>query len=408
MAPYPCTPAVRMCSPAQGKAGRRRAGRLVGSGLIPYVSGFSQGLALSGDGNTALIGGQSEAGVGAIWEFRRTESAWSQVGEKEIPSGRGRRSRRRRSDRAVLRRHDGVGRRPSGRHPHRCGVGVHGIAVAGVRLGDRSHRHRGEAEVDRQSSERKSDRMPVRIRHHDLLRVDGLVLTLARIGDQPRGGVGEHRQPQREHRVSLPPVLLERQRRSADRRPDVHDARNECHGRNQRSPRNRRKPKTAASRCRGVVAPAPSRSAPTTAKTSAAGAFPEAGGPTSRCTAAKPRASLGSSTRTASSKGPTPWWWYNQETGWEPIPSSMRRSTHRHRRRACTGDRDRSHHAEHRPTVGSPARRRARGERRNGQVRGSPRRAATQKNNARRAPAPRARARANSNGMRHPSPAASR
>jgi hypothetical protein len=60
---------------------------LVGSGVIPFVSSFGQGVALSADGNTALIGGQAEAGVGAIWEFRRTESTWKQVGEKVMASG---------------------------------------------------------------------------------------------------------------------------------------------------------------------------------------------------------------------------------------------------------------------------------------------------------------------------------
>jgi hypothetical protein len=49
---------------------------------------FGEGVALSGDGNTALIGGGSDnAQVGAAWAFTRTESTWAQQGLKLTGTG---------------------------------------------------------------------------------------------------------------------------------------------------------------------------------------------------------------------------------------------------------------------------------------------------------------------------------
>jgi hypothetical protein len=59
----------------------------------PYGSAFGSSVALSGDGNTALIGGGNDnEGAGAAWAFTRSESIWSQreklTGSEEIGKGR--------------------------------------------------------------------------------------------------------------------------------------------------------------------------------------------------------------------------------------------------------------------------------------------------------------------------------
>jgi hypothetical protein len=57
-----------------------------GSG--PPGSFFGGSVALSGDGDTALIGGDSDThGVGAAWVFTRSGSTWSQQGSKILPTG---------------------------------------------------------------------------------------------------------------------------------------------------------------------------------------------------------------------------------------------------------------------------------------------------------------------------------
>jgi Divergent InlB B-repeat domain len=48
--------------------------------------GFGSGVALSSDGNTALIGGPTDNGVGAMWVFTRSGSTWVQQGNKLTPS----------------------------------------------------------------------------------------------------------------------------------------------------------------------------------------------------------------------------------------------------------------------------------------------------------------------------------
>src|SRR5262249_57972214 len=57
----------------------------VGGALPPL---FGESVALSSDGNTALIGGpDDEAGNGAAWAFTRSGSTWSQQGSKLTGSG---------------------------------------------------------------------------------------------------------------------------------------------------------------------------------------------------------------------------------------------------------------------------------------------------------------------------------
>jgi hypothetical protein len=61
--------------------------KLTGSGVIG-IGSFGFSVALSADGNTALIGGPSDnSGVGAAWVFTRAGSTWTQEGEKLTAGG---------------------------------------------------------------------------------------------------------------------------------------------------------------------------------------------------------------------------------------------------------------------------------------------------------------------------------
>lgn len=63
--------------------------KLVGSNA-PASSNYPQGLsvALSGDGNTALMGRENDnTGTGAVWVFTRSGGVWNQQGEKLVGSG---------------------------------------------------------------------------------------------------------------------------------------------------------------------------------------------------------------------------------------------------------------------------------------------------------------------------------
>ena len=52
------------------------------------LGGFGWSVALSNDGDTALIGGPTDNNdVGATWEFARTDSAWTQQGSKLVGTG---------------------------------------------------------------------------------------------------------------------------------------------------------------------------------------------------------------------------------------------------------------------------------------------------------------------------------
>ena len=55
--------------------------KLTGSGEIGK-GGFGESVAMSGEGNTALIGGYDNEDVGAAWVFTRSGSTWTQQGEK--------------------------------------------------------------------------------------------------------------------------------------------------------------------------------------------------------------------------------------------------------------------------------------------------------------------------------------
>ena len=61
--------------------------KLVGTGT---AGGAGQGLsvALSGDGNTAIVGGPDDnSGAGAAWVFTRSGGVWTQQGTKLVGTG---------------------------------------------------------------------------------------------------------------------------------------------------------------------------------------------------------------------------------------------------------------------------------------------------------------------------------
>jgi hypothetical protein len=62
--------------------------KLTGSGMTGIVTGLGTSVALSSDGNTALAGGPLDNGeAGAVWVFRRSGSTWTQEGSKLTAAG---------------------------------------------------------------------------------------------------------------------------------------------------------------------------------------------------------------------------------------------------------------------------------------------------------------------------------
>ena len=73
----------------------QQGGKLTGTGASGYP-GYGNRVALSGDGNLALLGGPNDAntngacgttGVGAVWVFARRNGTWTQQGGKLVGSG---------------------------------------------------------------------------------------------------------------------------------------------------------------------------------------------------------------------------------------------------------------------------------------------------------------------------------
>ena len=61
--------------------------KLVGSGAVKGA-GQGYGVALSADGNTAIVGGQfDDESNGAAWVFTRKDGVWTQLGNKLVGSG---------------------------------------------------------------------------------------------------------------------------------------------------------------------------------------------------------------------------------------------------------------------------------------------------------------------------------
>jgi hypothetical protein len=64
--------------------------KLVGTGAVQTIEQAEQGraVALSGDGNTALVGGPGDnVGVGAAWVYTRSNGVWTQQGDKLVGTG---------------------------------------------------------------------------------------------------------------------------------------------------------------------------------------------------------------------------------------------------------------------------------------------------------------------------------
>ena len=60
---------------------------LNGSGSASIgAAGQGTSVALSGDGNTAIIGGPEDASSGALWVFKQSNGSWTQLGSKLVPS----------------------------------------------------------------------------------------------------------------------------------------------------------------------------------------------------------------------------------------------------------------------------------------------------------------------------------
>ena len=70
-----------------GSAWTQQGNQLIGSGAIGAATqGYS--VALSADGNTALVGGNEDNGeIGATWVFTRANGVWSQLGSKLVGTG---------------------------------------------------------------------------------------------------------------------------------------------------------------------------------------------------------------------------------------------------------------------------------------------------------------------------------
>ena len=66
----------------------QQGNKLVGTGYVETRVNQGISVALSADGNTAIIGGSDDnSGVGAAWVFTRSGSVWTQQGGKLVGSG---------------------------------------------------------------------------------------------------------------------------------------------------------------------------------------------------------------------------------------------------------------------------------------------------------------------------------
>ena len=73
-----------------GVVWRQQGNKLVGTGEVYGTYGGNQGswVSLSGDGNTALVGGYGDnSSAGAAWVFKRSDSLWTQKGGKLVGTG---------------------------------------------------------------------------------------------------------------------------------------------------------------------------------------------------------------------------------------------------------------------------------------------------------------------------------
>ncbi len=269
----------------QGAKLTANSGEEIGEGLF----GFS--VALSSEGNTALIGAPGDnINVGAAWVFVNTaptvvtgSGVRGRADHRDVE--RDREPRRRERHRMQIRiRHDerlridrvvrlvaGVGQQPGRRvrgdlGPHR----EHHLPLQD--LGDQRGRHEqrlrtrrskrcpnaptvvtkpaspiaqtdGDAERHGQPQRRGSDRLQIRIRHHDRIRIDRVVRLAAGVRVEPGSGFRGRHGPHREHDLPLQDLRHQlgrheqrrrRNRQNAAERPDGRDetgvARHPDHG----------------------------------------------------------------------------------------------------------------------------------------------------------------------------------
>jgi hypothetical protein len=64
----------------------QQGSKLVGTGAAGNASQGAS-VSLSGDGNTAIVGGPSDGSVGAAWVYTRSGGVWSQQGNKRVGAG---------------------------------------------------------------------------------------------------------------------------------------------------------------------------------------------------------------------------------------------------------------------------------------------------------------------------------
>jgi hypothetical protein len=65
----------------------QQGSKLVGSGAVGGQILQGTSVALSSDGNTALVGGSGDNGTGAVWVFARSGGVWTQHGSKLVGTG---------------------------------------------------------------------------------------------------------------------------------------------------------------------------------------------------------------------------------------------------------------------------------------------------------------------------------
>jgi len=67
----------------------QQGAKLVGTGAVgPYYPNRGRSVAVSADGNTAIVGGQGDnTGQGAVWVYTRSGSTWAQQGSKLVGTG---------------------------------------------------------------------------------------------------------------------------------------------------------------------------------------------------------------------------------------------------------------------------------------------------------------------------------
>lgn len=76
-----------------GDTWTQQGSKLVGTGAIPEVNGSynsvfqGESVALSADGNTAIVGGSYDKPSGAAWVYTRTGNTWTQQGSKLVGTG---------------------------------------------------------------------------------------------------------------------------------------------------------------------------------------------------------------------------------------------------------------------------------------------------------------------------------